>query len=235
MSVRAVLFDVDDTLVDTRGAFRHALAQIARLHLPEAPDADELTHFWRADRHGRYRAHTRGEIDYRSQRMLRANDLHGEFGGALMDDHAYDAWNADFERYFQEGWRALDDAAAALDELDTRGIPYGGLSNAAFAYQEQKLAACGLARVPMVVGVDTLGFGKPDPRIFALGAERMGLRPEEIAYVGDEYDIDAVAATEAGMVGIWLDRPGGHPVDVSHPAIRRIASLAELAGVLAPG
>jgi putative hydrolase of the HAD superfamily len=125
------------------------------------------------------------------------------------------------------------DAAAALDELDALGLPYGGLSNAAFAYQEQKLAACGLARVPMVVGVDTLGFGKPDSRVFALGAERMGLRPQEIAYVGDEYDIDALAASDAGMVGIWLDRPGGHPVVDADPSVPRIGSLAELAGVLA--
>ena len=48
-----------------------------------------------------------------------------------------------------------------LEALDAAGVPYGGLSNARSDYQVTKLAACGLARVPMLVGGDTLGFGKP--------------------------------------------------------------------------
>ncbi|MCR6712928.1 MAG: HAD family hydrolase [Demequina sp.] len=161
--IRAVLFDIDDTLVDTRGAFRHALGTVAAEYLQRVPSADELANVWRTDAGGYYRAHTRGEISYREQRMLRANALHVMYGGPELDDEAYDAWNEDFERAFQEGWRAHEDAAASLDVLDAEGIPYGALSNAAVAYQELKLAKCGLERVPMLVGVDTLGFGKPDP------------------------------------------------------------------------
>jgi len=225
--IRAVLFDIDDTLVDTRGAFRHALSTVAARYLASAPSPDELTLTWRTDAGGHYRAFTRGEMSYREQRMRRANELHALYGGTQLDDAAYDTWNEDFERAFQEGWIAHADALQCLEELDAAGIPYGALSNAAVAYQEAKLAAAGLGRVPMLVGVDTLGFGKPDPRVFALAAERIGFPPQQIAYVGDELDIDAVAATAAGMRGVWLDRTGdhsvGHPVDVA-----RVTSLSEL-------
>jgi len=226
--IRAVLFDVDDTLVDTRGAFRYALTSVAAAYLNAAPSADEITLTWRTDAGGHYRAHTRGELSHREQRKRRANELHAIYGGPELDDDAYDAWNRDFEQAFQDGWRAHPDAVPCLDALEAAGTAVGALSNAAFAYQEQKLAACGLSRVPMLVGVDTLGFGKPDPRVFALGAERLGFAPEEIAYVGDELDIDAVAAAQAGMRGIWLDRTGdgsvGHPADVI-----RVTSLTDLA------
>jgi putative hydrolase of the HAD superfamily len=230
--IRAVLFDVDDTLVDTRGAFRHALSTVAARYLREAPDPDELTHVWRADAGGYYRAHTRGEMTHREQRKLRANALHVIYGGPELDDEAYDAWDEEFEAAFQDGWRAHPDVEACLDELDARGIAYGGLSNAALAYQELKLAACGLSRVPMLVGVDTLGFGKPDPRVFALGCERIGIERASVAYVGDELDIDALAAHEAGLTGIWLDRTGqaGHSVGQAQ-GIHRIVNLAELAVV----
>jgi len=242
--IRGVLFDVDDTLVDTRGAFRHALERIAALHLPDAPSADVLGAFWRTDRHGHYRSFTRGEIDYRTQRMLRANDLHAQFGGPLMSDDEYDAWNVDFELFFREGWRPHHDAAAALDALDALGIPYGGLSNAAHAYQEAKLAACGLTRVPMLVGVDALGFGKPDRRVYALACELLGLPAADVAYVGDELDIDAEAALAAGLAaGVWLDRPGATaPAHATTPSgvaanaparVLRITSLAELGAALA--
>lgn len=64
------------------------------------------------------------------------------------------------------------------------------------------------------------------------GAQHFERLLAEIAYVGDECDIDAVAASDAGMVRIWLDRPGGHPVDDPDPSNTRISSLAHLAGVL---
>ena len=60
----------------------------------------------------------------------------------------------------------------------------------------------------------------------------MGLPPAEVAYVGDRHDIDARAADEAGLRGIWIDRARRH-----HPrpgaGVRRITGLAELPGLLA--
>jgi len=231
--VRAVLLDVDDTLVDTRGAFRHALVQIAGEYLRRGVDPEEVTAFWRADRHDWYRAHTRGELTHREQRMRRAQDLHAHYGGPDLDQDSYDVWDAAFEQHFCDGWRAHDDAAPLLDALDAAGIPYGGVSNAGFDYQELKLAACGLERVPMLVGVDTFGVGKPDPRVFVEGARRIGRAVGECAYIGDEYDIDAIAAHEAGMAGVWIDRPGARrssvPEDAADDArITRVTSLAEV-------
>lgn len=230
--ITAVLFDIDDTLVDTRGAFRHALSVVAQEYLPAEISADDLVTTWRADAGGHYRAFTRGEMGYREQRMRRANELHRIYGGPVLDDAGFEEWDLGFERAFQEGWVAHDDVQDALDALDAAGIPYGALSNARVAYQELKLAAAGLSRVPMLVGVDTLGFGKPDPRVFTLAAERIGAAPANIAYVGDEYDIDAVAATHVGMLGVWIDRGHSHRAPspgVGHPdSVIRVTSLREL-------
>ncbi|WP_062300309.1 HAD family hydrolase [Demequina maris] len=238
--IRGVLFDVDDTLVDTRGAFRHALASVAVDYLGDV-DHDELVRVWREDANGWYRAHTRGEMTHREQRHRRANDLHEIFDGPYLDPEAYEVWDASFERYFREGWKAYADAAPALDALDAAGMPYGGLSNAAHGYQEIKLAACGLARMPMLVGVDALGVGKPDPRVYALACERLGLDPAEVAYVGDEFDVDPWGAVQAGLgLGVWIERPGAHSRDVDglcgdgvpRDGLVRIGSLADLPAVL---
>ena len=82
--IRGVLFDVDDTLVDTRGAFRHALTLMAAEYLRDGLDPEEVVQFWRADDNGWYRAHTRGELTHREQRKRRANDLHAAYGGPAM-------------------------------------------------------------------------------------------------------------------------------------------------------
>ena len=83
--------------------------------------------------------------------------------------------------------------------------------------------------------MDTLGFGKPDPRVFLEACRRLGTDPARTAYVGDEPDVDAAAARDAGLVGVWLDRPGARrrPVDeATLDGVTVIRSLTELPAAL---
>jgi len=66
-----------------------------------------------------------------------------------------------------------------------------------------------------------VGVRKPDPRIFSLGVEALGLKPEEVVVVGDSYDKDIVAAKRAGCHTVWMrgegwtdDVPDGAMADV---------------------
>jgi putative hydrolase of the HAD superfamily len=233
-AISGVLLDIDDTLVNTRAAFRQALAAVAEDYLPGPYDLDAMGMLWRVDAGDWYRAYTRGEMTAREQRMRRANELHEAFGGDTMNDDEYDAWDAIFEAAFRAGSIAHDDAHPLLDTFERCGIEYGAVSNAAHSYQERKLALSGLGRVRMLVGIDRFGVGKPDPRVFLEGARMLGLDPASVAYVGDELDIDANAAAAAGLaVGMWLDRPGSmHQPGEWGTNVVRIESLADVPQVL---
>lgn len=240
--VDGVLFDIDDTLVDTRGAFVVALSAIADRYLPHLDPGrhHEVVATWRADVSGHYRAYTRGEVGYLEQRMLRANELHARFGGAELDDARYAEWNATFEDEFARAWSAHPDAATVIDALIGSGIAVGALTNAAVAYQTAKMGRAGLDHVPVLVGVDTFGVGKPDPRVFLEACRLLGTDPTRTAYVGDELDVDARAAVEVGLIGVWVDRPGGrrHAIPVEDVAAARdvgvlvVSSLSEVPGAL---
>lgn len=243
--VAGILFDIDDTLVDTRGAFVHALAAVAAEYLPPAAAGavPEMLRVWREDSGGFYRAYTRGELGFVEQRLNRANELHRLYGGPTLGEAEFAAWDEVFEGGFVAGWAAHPDASPLVDLLLAAGLPVGAVSNAGVAYQEEKLARTGFGgRVPMLVGVDTLGVGKPDPAVFLEGAKRLGTDPARTAYVGDELDIDAAAASAAGLVGIWLDRPGGRRVEVTDdevaaagvPVIRTLADLPRLLSLPSP-
>ena len=228
--VEGVLLDVDDTLVDTRGAFQASVEAVWRTYLPHVPAerVPEMVALWRRDPHGRYRAYTRGELAYDEQRRLRADELHRAFGGPPVDEAAYPAWVEVFWGTFERSWRAHDDARPTVDALRAAGLRVGAVTNAAREIQDRKLAVCGLADVPVLVTVESFGVGKPDPRVFQEGSRLLGTAPGRTAYVGDELDVDALGAVRAGLHGVWLDRPGTRRGDghLEDPAVAAEAGVA---------
>lgn len=74
-----------------------------------------------------------------------------------------------------------------------------------------------------------VGVRKPDPHIFTLGVEALGLQPGEVVVVGDSMDKDIIPARHAGCQTVWFKGEGwtDDPVDPS-AADRVITSLNEL-------
>ena len=74
-----------------------------------------------------------------------------------------------------------------------------------------------------------VGIRKPDPRIFSLGVEALGLKAEEVIVVGDSMDKDIIPASKAGCQTVWFKGEGwtDDPVDESIPD-RIITDLGDL-------
>lgn len=74
-----------------------------------------------------------------------------------------------------------------------------------------------------------VGVRKPDPRIFTLGVEALGLKPDEVVVVGDSIDKDIIPARQAGCHTVWFKGEGwtDDPVDESAPE-RVITDLKDL-------
>jgi putative hydrolase of the HAD superfamily len=81
-----------------------------------------------------------------------------------------------------------------------------------------------------VIESAVVGISKPDPRIFLLGVEALGLKPEEVTVVGDSLDKDIIPAREAGCQAVWLRGEGWTPVSHigDYPHCETIDSLDEL-------
>ena len=69
-----------------------------------------------------------------------------------------------------------------------------------------------------------VGAEKPDEAIFRLALQRLGLRPEEVAHVGDQYETDVIGARAVGITPILLDREG----KARYQDVICISSLTEL-------
>ena len=121
-------------------------------------------------------------------------------------------------------------ALAALAQA-LPGAALGIVTNGEGEPQRAKLAAIGVAdHFPVVIASAEAGVAKPDPAIFALACERLGVAPHEAAHVGDRLDLDAHGAAAAGLRGVWLDR---RRTGDAAAGVTTIATLHELPAALA--
>lgn len=112
------------------------------------------------------------------------------------------------------------DVLRTLREL---GYLTGVISNADRRV-ERLLERAGLrADLDVVVDSSEIGIEKPDPRIFHIACERVGVEPACAIHVGDFYEIDVVGARAAGLRALLLDPDGAGPAHVE-----RIGALDEL-------
>lgn len=227
----AVLFDVDDTLLDTRRSFREGLqAFLGSRGLPVSTAVvDRALARWVADEGGHFARYTRGEIDFAEQRRHRFDDLLAMLDEPRLDDASAEVAELAYRRGFESGWRLHDDALPCLDAL--AGLPLGVVTNVDTAYQSAKLDRVGvLDRFRVVVGVDQVTVGKPEAAIFRLACARLGVLVGDTVYVGDQRAEDAEGARNAGLRAVWLDRRAD-PTP-SPAGVQRIAGLADLAALL---
>jgi putative hydrolase of the HAD superfamily len=82
-------------------------------------------------------------------------------------------------------------------------------------------------RFDLVVASLEEGFEKPDPRIFIQTLEKLGVRPENAAHVGDDPTDDLNGARAVGMRAVLIDRSLRSPASPPY-----IASLDDLPGAL---
>lgn len=218
--IRAVLFDLDDTLFDHTTAARSAVVAWAAERGLEGTE-EALSTRWRtvSDRH--YHRYQAREITFEEQGRERVREfLSQDFDNAAADE----AFNA-YRTHYRKDWRAFPDARPAIERLRSDGVVVGVLTNGAREQQALKIERVGLADLGMPLFASSdFPAGKPDPRPFLGACEVLGLRPGQVTMVGDSRPIDVEGAVGAGLEAVLLDRHDEH----SEFPGRRIHTLVEL-------
>ncbi|MEV8392353.1 MULTISPECIES: HAD family hydrolase [unclassified Streptomyces] len=226
MAIRAVLWDIDDTLFDYTSADRAGMrTHLAAEDLADRfPTVDRALGRWREITDLNWDRFAAGETDFQGQRRDRVR----MFLGAELSDAEADAW---FERYivhFESAWSLFPDSLAVLDGL-AADYRQAVLSNSSLRNQDRKLRVLGVRdHFEAVLCAAELGVAKPDAAAFHAACDALALDPGEVAYVGNEPDIDAGGAVAAGLAGVWLDRGGLG----GRPELVRITDLGQLPGLL---
>jgi putative hydrolase of the HAD superfamily len=235
--ISVVLFDLDDTLFAHRRAVEDGVvAHLRAIGLREAGfDSIAEAERWSALEEEHYTRYLQGDLDYLGQRRSRARDFLLPYGVTLESDAAAEDWFEEYLREYRAAWALHADALPALQALNSYRL--GIITNGVIHFQQPKLDALGLS--PYFEHVITSGdFGavKPDPSIFLHACAVFGVDPSQAAYVGDRLHTDAVGASRAGLLGIWLNRGDatkGEKAEAANSGIRKISTLADLPACLA--
>jgi sugar-phosphatase len=174
MRIEAVLFDMDGTLVNSDAAVERAWITWAGEYGVDGAEAIAMAH---------------GSPSEPTVRKLLPHLEEGAIAVALA-------------RQMELQYHDVDDVVAApgalelLDVLTGRGVPWAVVTSADQRLARARLGAAGI-EAPVLVTVDDIAAGKPDPEGYLRAAELLGVRPQDCLVVEDA-EVGLVAARAAG-------------------------------------
>lgn len=190
--ITAVLFDLDGTLLDRRATFRHHLELEIGRH-PElfagADIADYINEALALDENG--------TVD----RQVFYTRVEARFG---LPAGAASLLRADFEAHYPEWCIPFRDVIPALAALKSRGLTLGVVTNGSVRIQTRKIDGLGIRPfLDCVLISESIGYRKPDRRIFDAALAELGIPAANAVFVGDNPVVDVSGAKQAGLHAIW--------------------------------
>ncbi|MDX3242253.1 HAD family hydrolase [Streptomyces sp. ME18-1-4] len=231
MSIRAVVWDVDDTLFDYTTADREGMRSYltAERLLERFGTAEQALARWREVTDQQWARFSAGGITFEDQRRDRVRAFLEQ---PELTDAETDAWFRRYITHYEAAWSLFPDVLPVLDAL-AASHRHAVLSNSSIHVQDHKLRVLGVHdRFEAILCAAELGVSKPDAGAFLAACEALSLPPDQVAYVGDHPEIDGRGAADAGLLSVWIDRYGGTATVEAPVGRHRIATLAELPAIL---
>jgi putative hydrolase of the HAD superfamily len=255
---RALLFDLDETLVVEEPAAAAAFAAVARLAAVHYDiDTETLASSARSQARELWYAAPTHEYCMRVG-ISSWEGLWCRFEGDHPDVRALREWS---ETYRCESWRlaladqGVEDAQLASELAERFGVERRArhevfadvadalnrladshsmalVTNGAACLQREKFAASGLSKYfeAVVVSAD-LDVAKPDPSVFRHALSALGVDPSDAVMVGDSIPKDVDGALAAGLGAVWVNR-GGRSAPGTRANLMEISTLSDLPDVL---
>lgn len=204
--IKAVVFDVDDTLYDLSTPFKEA----CRMVFPEDTGLDLEGAFLASRRYSDsvYASSLSGKISMEEMYIYRFENAFRDYGKKIDAQTAL-FFQAVYEQKQQE--IKMTEAMKKLLENLSGKMKLGIVTNGPTQHQWDKVNALGVEQwIPKehILISGEIGIAKPDTGIFAAELGRLDLQKEDVCYVGDSFENDIVGAKGAGWKAVWYNHRG---------------------------
>ncbi|MDM1340283.1 MULTISPECIES: HAD family hydrolase [Acinetobacter] len=208
MPIQAVLFDLDNTLTHrdlTAQAYSCYLAEYYASAFAQVEPEKIIEIVRRIDNGG-----------YPKKELLTHGSIGASAAYALLQelswlnppsiDELAQFWFSQFGRCAVE----MPDVKQVLEQLKSQGYQLAIVSNGGHDTRLNTIRGLGIADYfEEIISSGLVGFNKPQPEIFQITAQRLGVLPEHCLYIGDHPINDIQGAKNAGMHALWMQ--GFHP------------------------
>jgi putative hydrolase of the HAD superfamily len=193
--IKALIIDLDDTLLDDRTAARKALSAFLAAHQHTNLSAGmRSTEQWYKISAAHWLRYEQGKTTFIEQRRARVREF---LGMSLSDGEADDAFKPYLAAY-EQAWSLVPGCPEFLRR--TASIPKIIVTNGDREQQLRKIHACGLEShfLTTITPLDC-GYWKPHPEMFSLALSILNVIPSECRMIGDDPIRDIEPALKLGM------------------------------------
>lgn len=220
--IKAVVFDLDHTLFDRYATINKLVPQL-RKHFDLADGiTDEffIQELSYADKHFVHKG-WRGIYNYLVEK------------GIFKTVPSFSEYTEIVLRHFKHLAEKYEFAVPTLEKIRSMGFKIGLITNGNATLQYKKLEMLELTDEfdEIIVSGDT-PYEKPDKEIFLMMAEKMGIEPGEMMYVGDHPLNDIEGSRNAGCVSVWVKTTGTWIFPEIEKPTLQIETVEELPSIL---
>jgi 2-haloalkanoic acid dehalogenase type II len=212
--VRAIYFDLDDTLCGYWDASKAALNETFSTLLPDMAVEDSLRAWAVTFRDFCPQLRQLGLLEpYKKRGEVTRTELMRRMLKHLdrFDETLAEQLSESYMALRDRNLKLFPDALQVLDTLKPH-YPLGLITNGPADIQRQEIATLGIeAYFPNIYIEGELPVGKPDPSVFLAAQTAVGCQPHEVLMVGNSYHHDIAAAHRAGWRTAWVRRPSDVP------------------------
>ena len=215
MSIRAVFFDLDDTLCTYWDASKRALRETFEKHGPPEHDADRLVAEWAAafrDFMPEVKTPEWYPLYLASGETTRTEQMRRTLLRLEREDPSLAAQLSQTYMELRNRYLVLFPEALEVIERLHGKVPLGLITNGPADIQRMEIEALGIAAYFDHIFIEgEQGIGKPESEVFSRAEKAVGLAPSEILFVGNSYAHDVLPAIHAGWKTAWVRRGSDVP------------------------
>jgi len=193
---KAILFDLDETLLDRDRAVDHLFFIILEKYYKDLSDASKV-HMLKVFKN--YDKNSYGISDKSKVFSSFFHDFPPNIAMPATDTQEF--WNHYFPRCF-----SIDEETLTLLQLIKKKVKIGIITNGTVRRQKAKIINTGLDAIfKQIIISEEVDCWKPDSHIFHLALNTLKVEAEETLFVGDDLTKDILGCQNVKMKGIWFN------------------------------
>ncbi len=196
MGYKAMLFDLDDTLLDRDKAVDNLFLLVLEKCYEDVSDTVKNNMLQK------FKEYDKREYGI-SNKTIVLESLFDEFAPKYRLPHNYiqDFWNENFPKCF-----SIDQNTIHFLNQIKRHFKVGIITNGSTQRQTAKIINTNLNNYfDTIIISEEVGVSKPDKRIFELALNKLNVQPEDVLFVGDDLEKDIAGPQNANIKGVWFN------------------------------